>query len=616
MSQPEQPSELLKRTTAATLKALSGKPETEVSFAQGSAGVSGDTAHLPVPPHQITADGIARYRGMSDALAMRLHHHDEALHRKRMPASPEARSVFEAVEQARCESLGAQHLRGVADNLAVLTDERCRAKGYASVDQRRDEMLGDVLGLLIREKCGGQAIPDAGKELCALWKDWLDDKIGHQLDDLKDIMSDQRIFGDRVMHMLQDMELVDSTDEMDSDDNADDEADEDPSGGDDMDSDSGESEAESAASTESAMGEADEEAEGMADSGEDEMMPGEGEEDPAGPTQWQRNWADDQSASTAYHPFTMHFDEVIGAEALCDPEELARLRHQLDQQLSHLQGMVSKLANRLQRNLMAKQQRSWHFDLEEGILDAGRLSRVVIDPMHPLSFKQESETDFRDTIVTLLIDNSGSMRGRPITVAAMSADILARTLERCGVKVEVLGFTTRSWKGGSSREKWVSDGKPKNPGRLNDLRHIIYKSADTPWRRARSNLGLMLREGLLKENIDGEALLWAHNRLLGRPEQRRILMVISDGAPVDDATLSANPGNYLEKHLRDVIEWIETRSSIELTAIGIGHDVTRYYRRAVTLIDAEELGGTMMQNLMELFDEDDPRNARGMKRVG
>ena len=616
MSQPEQPSELLKRATSATLKALSGKPDTEVSFAQGSAGVSGDTAHLPVPPHQITADGIARYRGMADALAMRLHHHDESLHRRRMPSSPEARSVFEAVEQARCESLGARRLSGVADNLATLTDERCRAKGYASVDERRDEMLGDVLGLLIREKCGGLSIPDTGQNLCAVWKDWLDDKIGHQLDDLKDMMGDQRAFSERVMHMLQDMDLVDSAEELDSDDNSDDQDDEDPSGGDDMDTDSGESEAESATSAESAMGEADEEAEGMSDSGEDEMMPGEGEEDPAGPTQWQRNWMDDQAPTMAYHPFVTQFDEVIGAEALCDPEELTRLRHQLDQQLSHLQGMVSKLANRLQRSLMAKQQRSWHFDLEEGILDAGRLSRVVIDPMHPLSFKQESETDFRDTIVTLLIDNSGSMRGRPITVAAMSADILARTLERCGVKVEVLGFTTRSWKGGSSREKWVADGKPKNPGRLNDLRHIVYKSADTPWRRARANLGLMLREGLLKENIDGEALLWAHNRLLGRPEQRRILMVISDGAPVDDATLSANPGNYLEKHLRDVIEWIQTRSSVELTAIGIGHDVTRYYRRAVTLIDAEELGGTMMQNLMELFDEDDPRNTRGMKRAG
>jgi cobaltochelatase CobT len=344
----------------------------------------------------------------------------------------------------------------------------------------------------------------------------------------------------------------------------------------------------------------------QADGDSEQFMAGEGDEEPAGPSRWDQHWMKNESrGGDSYRAYTGAYDEIVDAETLCEPDELTRLRHQLDQQLSHLQGVVARLANRLQRRLMAKQTRSWEFDLEEGILDAGRLARVVVNPVHPLSFKQERDTEFRDTVVTLLIDNSGSMRGRPITVAAMSADILARTLERCGVKVEILGFTTRSWKGGQAREKWVNDGKPKNPGRLNDLRHIIYKSADSPWRRSRKNLGLMLREGLLKENIDGEALLWAHHRLLGRPEQRRILMVISDGAPVDDATLSANPGNYLERHLRDVIHWIETRSDVELTAIGIGHDVTRYYRRAVTLIDAEELGGTMMRNLTELFDEDE-----------
>jgi len=334
-------------------------------------------------------------------------------------------------------------------------------------------------------------------------------------------------------------------------------------------------------------------------------MGGEGEEEPAGPSRWNEPWQrDGQDANVRYEPFTAEYDEIIFADELCDPEELTRLRHQLDQQLLHLQGVVSRLANRLQRRLLAKQTRSWEFDLEEGILDAGRLSRVVVNPTHPLSYKLERDTNFRDTVVTLLVDNSGSMRGRPITVAAMCGDILARTLERCSVKVEILGFTTRSWKGGQAREKWVADGKPKNPGRLNDIRHIVFKAAEQPWRRARKNLGLMLREGLLKENIDGEALLWAHQRLLGRPEQRRILMVISDGAPVDDATLSANPGNFLERHLRDVIEYIETRSDVELTAIGIGHDVTRYYRRAVTIVDAEELGGTMMNQLAELFDDD------------
>ena len=308
-----------------------------------------------------------------------------------------------------------------------------------------------------------------------------------------------------------------------------------------------------------------------------------------------------------YKVFTTQYDEEIAAVDLCEPEELARLRGFLDQQLAAMAGVVSRLANKLQRLLMAQQNRHWEFDLEEGLLDTSRLTRIVIDPMYPLSFKHEKDTDFRDTVVTLLLDNSGSMRGRPIMVAAMCADILGRTLERVGVKTEILGFTTRAWKGGLAREAWLAAGKPPAPGRLNDLRHIIYKSADEPWRRAKKNLGLMMREGLLKENIDGEALAWAHNRLIARPEQRKILMVISDGAPVDDSTLSVNAGNYLEKHLRKVIEEIETRSSVELTAIGIGHDVTRYYQKAVTIVDAEQLGGAMTEQLTDLFAEDSPR---------
>ncbi len=343
------------------------------------------------------------------------------------------------------------------------------------------------------------------------------------------------------------------------------------------------------------------------ESGDDMTLAGQGTEEAGGPSPRQRNQFNPKSnaGERPYHPYTTQFDQGVQAQDLCDAEELTRLRATMDQQLANLQGVVSKLANRLQRKLMAQQLRAWEFDLEEGILDAGRLSRVVTNPTQSLSFKMEQETQFRDTVVSLLIDNSGSMRGRPISVAALSADILARTLERCGVKVEVLGFTTKAWKGGQTRELWQAQGKPSQPGRLNDLRHIIYKPADAPWRRARTALGLMLREGILKENIDGEALLWAHQRLLARPEQRRILMVISDGAPVDDSTLSANPGNYLEKHLRDVIEWIETRSSVQLIAIGIGHDVTRYYRRAVTIVDAEELGGVVMRQLTALFDDDD-----------
>ena len=340
-----------------------------------------------------------------------------------------------------------------------------------------------------------------------------------------------------------------------------------------------------------------------------------GDAETPGEPQRPRHFGQNEPRGPDYRAFTMKFDETVAAEDLCEPEELDRLRGYLDKQLSHLQGVVARLANRLQRRLMAQQNRSWEFDLEEGLLDPARLSRIVIDPLHPLSFKAEKDMQFRDTVVTLLLDNSGSMRGRPITVAATCADILARTLERCGVKVEILGFTTRAWKGGQSREAWLTAGKPANPGRLNDLRHIIYKSADAPWRRARKNLGLMMREGLLKENIDGEALDWAHKRLLARTEQRRILMMISDGAPVDDSTLSVNPGNYLERHLRWVIEEIETRSPVELIAIGIGHDVTRYYRRAVTIVDAEELGGAMTDKLAELFEEKAPAEPAARARA-
>jgi len=439
------------------------------------------------------------------------------------------------------------------------------------------------------------------------WREAIESRCGPQLTKLARSMADQSAFAETTAALIHALGLIDDDDPSLQDDEPEDEDEsesEESSDGEQPRTGGTDSGGEAALATDAgaAAEDGDDHPEALA---EGDLAPGAGDDAPAGPSP-RRN---DQSSLSnmdgpLYHPYTNSFDEVTDAAALCDTEEITRLRQQLDQQLANLEGVVSRLANRLQRRLMAKQTRSWDFDLEEGLLDSGRLARVVVDPLHPLSFKMEKETDFRDTVVTLLIDNSGSMRGRPITVAAMSADILARTLERCGVKVEILGFTTRAWKGGNARERWVADGKPKNPGRLNDLRHIIYKDADQPWRRARRNLGLMLREGLLKEDIDGEALLWAHTRLLGRAEQRRILMVISDGAPVDDATLSANPGNYLERHLRDVIGWIEARSPVELTAIGIGHDVTRYYRRAVTLLDAEELGGTMMQNLAELFDND------------
>ncbi len=610
----EHPSELWKRVTASTLRAMGHAKDLEVQYGQSTPGLTSETAHLPTPQANMSPEAMSRFRGMSDALSLRLRHHDAETHQANMPDGADARRIYEAVEQVRCEALGTQRLSGAGDNLQALLEERCRAKGYAGVKERDDALLPEVVGLLVREHLSGRELPESAKEFVDLYRADIEKKISGDLNDLIKSAANQEEFSQAVNRMLKSLDLLrDDPPDDNPEEDEQSESDENQEGNQDAEQSESDMDADGSMAGES---EDTDSAEGMdfdPDFMEDELNPGEGEEEPAGPSEYDPDWRrNDTGDNQPYKAFTIEYDEVTDANELCDTEELTRLRHQLDQQLSHLQGVVGKLANRLQRRLLAQQTRSWEFDLEEGMLDAGRLSRVVIDPVAPLSFKMETDTEFRDTVVSLLIDNSGSMRGRPITVAAMSADILARTLERCGVKVEILGFTTRSWKGGTSREKWVEQGKPKNPGRLNDLRHIVYKSADMPWRRARPSLGLMLREGLLKENIDGEALLWAHNRLLGRPEQRRILMVISDGAPVDDATLSANPGNYLERHLREVIHYIETKSDVELTAIGIGHDVTRYYRRAVTIVDAEELGGTMMARLAELFDENgaDPKQAR------
>jgi cobaltochelatase CobT len=488
----------------------------------------------------------------------------------------------------------------------MLDDHFHRGK-FDEISDRADAPLSDALAMLVRERLTGLAPPQAARKMVDLWRPVLEDKIGARLDRLDRFAEDQAKFGDAVHDLLTALELGDDRNaETDDDENQDDNRDgeNDQSGA--------EGSPDSDAAQEMSADQAQATTEEMSDSAmesaqastSDTFDDGElGDDETPGEATRPNSRGANETRGPEYHAFAPKFDEVIAAEDLCDHDELERLRSYLDKQLAHLQGIVARLANRLQRRLMAQQNRAWEFDLEEGILDPARLSRVVTDPYHPLSFMHEKEATFRDTVVTLLLDNSGSMRGRPITVAATCADILARTLERCGVKVEILGFTTRAWKGGQSREAWLAAGKPPNPGRLNDLRHIIYKSADAPWRRARKNLGLMMREGLLKENIDGEALDWAHKRLLGRSEQRKILMMISDGAPVDDSTLSVNPGNYLERHLRHIIEEIETRSPVELIAIGIGHDVTRYYRRAVTIVDAEELGGAITEKLAELFSE-------------
>jgi cobaltochelatase CobT len=615
-NKPANAVEEFRRATGAAMRAIAERNDLQASFAPGPAALLGSEARLPLPSKGLPANEVAQTRGEADAIALKLKHHNARVHAKECPKTPLARDVFNAVEQARYEAIGSRKMSGVKQNLKAAIEEQCRVKGYCRVNTREEGNLAEVMRLMVREALSGDAVPESARAMVNAWRTDFAQKVLDDVADLKDKLGNQRNFAKAVRRLLADMELEQTDEELESErDDQEDQDQQDPNKQQQPQQKAGKQQQSESQTQMDAQQEAEAEAEEM-DSGEQEMeMPAQGgEEQPGNPGRRNDEPIGKRRNEPAYKSFTTQFDEVVEAQELCDPDELTRLRSLLDQQLNALQTVVAKLANRLQRRLLAKQNRSWVFDLEEGLLDSKRLPRVIVNPDLPLSYKRETDTEFRDTVVTLLIDNSGSMRGRPITVAAMTGDILARTLERCGVKVEILGFTTRMWKGGQSREAWINAGKPANPGRLNDLRHIVYKSADAPWRRARKNLGLMLREGILKENIDGEALLWAHNRLITRTEQRRILMVISDGAPVDDSTLSVNPGNYLEQHLREVIDWIETKSPVELLAIGIGHDVTRYYRRAVTIVDAEQLGGTVLEQLAALFEEDSGRGRQAARR--
>ncbi len=602
------------------MKSMALDPELTVSFGNEQPQLVGHKAKLPQISGAANEKDIAITRGLADSFTLKLSHHSESVHGKYRPEGKNARAVFEAVEQARTEAIGARAMPGVANNLSAMMDDRYGKMVVNRSSNRKDTPLEEAVGLIVREKLTGLKPPASVAAYVDLWRGWVDEKAGPKIGTLENALHDQQAFARLSRDLIAALDMADELgeDPDQSDENDEQEAEEDqgersetPQG------EEQESEQSAAEEVDGAEGESDTaEIEAQQLDTEESPDDAEGQEQEDGEEPWRPQLPFSSLANdNFYKVFSNQFDEEISAEDLCDAEELTRLRAYLDKQLSNLQGVVARLANRLQRRLMAQQNRSWDFDLEEGVLDAARLTRVITDPLHALSFKVEQDTKFRDTVVTLLLDNSGSMRGRPITVAATCADILARTLERCGVKVEILGFTTRAWKGGQSREKWLAGGKSPNPGRLNDLRHIIYKAADEPWRRARKNLGLMMREGLLKENIDGEALIWAHNRLLGRSEQRRILMVISDGAPVDDSTLSVNSGNYLERHLRQVIADIEGRSPVELIAVGIGHDVTRYYKRAVTIIDAEELGGAMTEKLAELFEENAEVKKPGKKRA-
>jgi cobaltochelatase CobT len=609
------PTEPLKQAVAACMRALAKRPEIEIVYASDKPALFGaEKARLPEPPRKPSPEDVAVLRGHADSMALKLACHDPAVHRRLAPQGPEARSLFDSVEQARVEAIGAKRMEGVASNLtAMLQDRYHRGAKYEDITERADAPLEDAVALMVRERLTGESPPPAAKKLVDLWRAEIEAKAGSELDRLDGKIDDQRAFARIMRDVLAHLDMAEAAD-FESEESEESEEDQSEENKQQEGEESEEGSSREQAEMESSEASAEELEDGMSEDSDAPSSELPDEADEADSEEASEAWRPPSSGANErrgpdYRAYLTKYDEMIAAEELCDPEELTRLRGYLDKQVQNLQGVVARLANRLQRRLLAQQNRSWEFDLEEGMLDAARLPRVIIDPFQPLSFKQEKDTNFRDTVVTLLLDNSGSMRGRPITVAATCADILARTLERCGVKVEILGFTTRAWKGGLSREAWLQSGKPANPGRLNDLRHIIYKSADAPWRRARKNLGLMMREGLLKENIDGEALDWAHRRLVHRPEQRRILMMISDGAPVDDSTLSVNPGNYLERHLRYVIEEIETRSPVELIAIGIGHDVTRYYRRAVTIVDAEELGGVMTEKLAELFDENAPSAA-------
>lgn len=589
--------ELLRRAVGATLRAIAHRGDVEVVFSAEQPAIRGQRLTLPLVSAAPDAAETASLRGTADALALKLRHHDAALYAVQAPGDSQARTAFAALEQARCNALGARIMPGVRDNLAAQLEQHCVAAGYAQALRQPQVPLPDALALAAFAALTETELPPAAAHAAGLWQSWLDERIGNRWEDLRQNLTDQTAFAQSARTLLQalDFAVPDQTEAQDGEQQAPTQE-EQPNSEDENADEAGASQEDGMEPSETAGSSAMEATEAL----EQDTDAGE----TSAEAQWPRNAPLEAGPVISYNVYTDAFDEVVAADALCTPEELQRLRQLLDQQVRPYLGMITRLANRFQRRLLAQQQRAWDFDLEEGWLDTGRLARVVANPTVPLSYKMERDIPFRDTIVTLLLDNSGSMRGRPITLAAMSADILSRTLERCGVKVEILGFTTRAWKGGQSRDLWLKQGKPPQPGRLNDLRHIIYKAAEQPWRRGRQNLGLMLREGLLKENIDGEALLWAQQRLMRRREARRILLVISDGAPVDDATLSVNSGGYLEEHLRSVIQWIEQSGKTELLAIGIGHDVTRYYRRAVMLSDAEQLGGAIMEQLAQMFDQD------------
>ena len=594
--------------TAATIKAIAANKlkNREIQFFGNTTRFNSKQITIAKDSNDFDETIVNKTRGESDEISLKLQYHDKTIHSKLKPSSDLASTIFNLAEDTRIEKIGSKKFFGVKKNLQRLIEKKFETNLISPPGSDDTTSFVNAMHLYLRKKLSNAPIPENSKKNMSLWDPWLDKRVGKFISGLSANINNQELFGKNINNLLIAIkselgELDDNNN--DSDEDSDEEGNDEENSDDQNNASQGDSEEENEDGIETGVEENTESTSYENEFSDDDIENNDGEGNEELISKQQNNQNQLNNKPNAYNIFTNKYDEIINATDLCDNDELLRLRKTLDKQLENLQGAVARLANKLQRKLQARQNRTWEFDLEEGMLDAAKLARVVSNPLFPLSYKVEKDTKFKDTIVSILIDNSGSMRGRPITIAAISADILARTLERCGVKVEILGFTTKAWKGGQSREQWINEGKATNPGRLNDLRHIIYKSADAPWRRAKNSLGLMLREGILKENIDGEALIWAHERIYHRYEERKILMVISDGAPVDDTTLSANSGNYLEKHLKLIINFIENQSPVELIAIGIGHDVTRYYKKAVTLTDAEHLAGAMTEQLADLFDE-------------
>ena len=537
-----------------------------------------------------------KFRALNDSNALKKRFSDKNIFKNNFPKNQSYKMFYEISEKIRCELLGSDMLNGIKKNINENYYNKILEKKESNIKKREDVNVSEAFELYLLKNFLDIKLNNSSNKILSFWEDKFDENIKKHIKYLKKNITDQNIYNEKFSEIFQNMGIFENENEIKNESNDDSNNNENNQNNKDDNNEDKEGNAEETSENKSLEGNDD-----INDFRMEEEFFEDGDQRENVENIIQK--LNISKNNKEYKIFTSNFDEIEKAENLEKDDEIKKLRNNLDQQLTSFQDVITKLANKLQRQLLAKQNRSWEYDLEEGLLDSSKLSRIIIDPQNSLSFKKEKDFEFKDTMVTLLIDNSGSMRGRPITIAALCADILSRTLERCNVKVEILGFTTKNWKGGEAREKWSKSGKPKNPGRLNDLRHIIYKGADVHWRQSKKNLGLMLKEGLLKENIDGEAILWAFNRLVRRKEERKIMMVISDGAPVDDSTLSVNSGDYLEKHLKKTVKFIESNSDIELLAIGIGHDVSRYYKKAIKISDVQELGDVMISQLSNLFEK-------------